>query len=129
MFTFMLGAIGGAVAGGSYVLLRTPRTGKENRRFAKDFYQTTKANVETVSNEATKVENAAQNLRAEVNKLQLDFIPEMMGTAEDFKTEADVYQRRINDSMNIITNEVDSLQARIKTKTDLMDETEENNSN
>jgi len=125
MFTFMLGAIGGAVAGGSYVLLRTPRTGKENRRFMKDFVQTTKANVETVSNEAQDVEKAVQNLRTEANKLQLDFIPDIMDTADDFKTEADVYQRRINDGMNIITNEVDALNTRIKTKTDLMDETEE----
>jgi len=129
MFTFMLGAIGGAVAGGSYVLLRTPRTGKENRRFMKNFIQTTKANVENVQDEAKNVEEATQNLNTEINKLQLGFIPDVMNTVNDFKTEADVYSRRINDGINIITNEVDSLNNRIQTKTDLMDNTEDPNSN
>lgn len=126
MFTFMLGAIGGAVVSGSYVLLRTPRTGKENRDFAKNFYNTTKVNAENVSDEVGNVQAAANNLKLEVNKLQLGFIPEIMHDVNDFKTEAQVYSRRINDGIEIINNEVEAMKIRIDRKTDLP-ETSQNN--
>lgn len=119
MFTFMLGAIGGAVVSGTYVLLNTPRTGKENQKFVKEFYYTTKENVEHVSDKAANTQNAVTNLKLEANKLQLDFIPEVMRTADDFKTEAEVYTRRINDSIQEINQEVEAMNARINRKTDL----------
>lgn len=125
MFTFMLGAIGGAVASGTYVLLNTPRTGKENQKFVKEFYYTTKENVEYVSDEAANVQNAVTNLKLEANKLQLDFIPEIKRSADDFKTETEVYTRRINDGIQEINQEVEAMNARIQMKTDLP----ENNSN
>lgn len=118
MFTFMLGAIGGAVVSGGYVLLRTPRTGKENQEFVKDFYKTTKANVENVQDKTSDVQSAVNDLKVEATKLQLDFLPEVMGIANDFQTEAEVYTRRINDEVQIIQQEVNLMNARIQAKTD-----------
>lgn len=118
MFTFMLGAIGGAVVSGSYVLLRTPRTGKENQQFMKDFYHTTKANVEDVSDKASNLQASVNNLNVEVAKLQTGFLPEMMHIAKNFQTEANVYSRRINDGVQEINQEVELMNARIQQKTD-----------
>lgn len=129
MFTFMLGAIGGAVVSGSYVLLRTPRTGRENQKFAKEFYSTTKSNVEDVSDKVSNVQAAANNLKLEVSKLQLDYIPEIMHDVNDFKTEAEVYSRRINDGMTEINQEIALMKGRIDRKTDLPERMENKQDN
>jgi gas vesicle protein len=126
MFTFMLGAIGGALFSGSYVLLNTPRTGKENQRFVKEFYYTTKENVEDVSDKTANVQDALHNLNQEVNKLQLDFVPDIMHDVHNFQTEAEVYKRRINDGIQEINTEVDLLKNRIQAKTDLPEKMENN---
>lgn len=126
MFTFMIGALGGAAVSGAYVLLRTPRTGKENREFIKDFYSTTKTNVENVSDKVGNVQQAVTNLKLEVNKLQLDFIPEVMHDLNDLQTEAEVYSRRINDGIQEINKEVELMKARIDRKTDLPEKMENN---
>ena len=117
----MLGALGGAVVSGSYVLIRTKRTGKENQKFVKDFYQTTKANVENVSDKVSNVQASVQDLNVEVAKIQTGFMPEMMTIANNFQTEAKVYTRRINDGIQEINQEVDLQNARIQRKTDLPD--------
>ena len=129
MFTFMVGALGGALVSGSYVLLRTKRTGKENQQFVKDFYHTTKANAENVSDKASNVKASVNNLNVEVAKLQTGFMPEMMAIADDFKTEATVYTRRINDGIQDINQEVDLMNARIQAKTDLPEQMNNNNTN
>jgi gas vesicle protein len=126
MFTFMLGAIGGAVVSGTYVLLRTPRTGKENQKFVKEFYQTTKSNVDNVSDKVGDVQAAVNNLKLEVNKLQLHQLPDIMNDVNDLQTEAKVYSRRINDGITVINNEVDAMKARINRKTDLPEKIQNN---
>lgn len=125
MFTFMLGAIGGAVVSGSYVLLRTPRTGKENQEFVKEFYHTTKANVENVQDKTSDVQAAVNNLKVEATKLQLNFLPEVKGIADDFQTEAEVYKRRINDELDVINQEVNLMKARVQANPDLPTNSEE----
>ncbi len=124
MFTFMLGAIGGALFSGSYVLLNTPRTGKENQRFVKEFYYTTKDNVEDVSDKTANVQDALHHLNREVNKLQLDFVPDIMHDVHNFQTEVEVYKRRINDGIQEINTEVDLMKNRIQAKTDLPEKME-----
>lgn len=109
MFTFTLSALAGALIGGSYVLIRTPRTGKENQQFVKDFVQTTQDNLQNVSNQALSVEQAIQNLTTEVQNIQYTFIPEVMEIAEDFKTEAAISTRRINDEIHEINRELGNL--------------------
>lgn len=109
MFTFTLSALAGAIIGGSYVLIRTPRTGEENQQFVKDFVQTTQDNLENVSNQVLSVEQAIRNLTTEVQNIQETFIPEVMEIADDFKTEATVSTRRINDEITEINRELGNL--------------------
>lgn len=109
MFTFTLSALAGALIGGSYVLIRTPRTGEENQQFVKEFVQTTKLNLQNVSEQALNMEHAIQNLTTEIQIIQESFIPEVMEIADDFKTEAAVSTRRINDEIVEINRELSSL--------------------
>lgn len=118
----MIGALGGALVSGSYVLLRTPRTGKENQEFIKDFYYTTKANVNDVQDKASNVQDSMNQLNVEVAKLQTGFLPEVMGIADNFKTEAEVYTRRINDGVQEINQEVELMNKRINAKTETITE-------
>lgn len=109
MFTFTLSALAGALIGGSYVLIRTPRTGKENQEFVKNFIQTTQANIENVSDQALGVEQAIRNLTAEIQNIQVNFIPEVIEIADDFKTEATISTRRIKNEMEEINRELENL--------------------
>lgn len=118
MFSFLISASVGALLGGSYVLLRTPRTGKENQEFVKQFYQDTKMNVEEVQGKASNVQASLNQLKVEVAKLQTGVMPELMHVADDFKVEAEVYSRRINDGVQEITDEFDDMQRRIEARTD-----------
>lgn len=118
MFSFIISASVGALLGGSYVLLRTTRTGKENQEFIKEYYYTTKGNAEEVQDKLSNVQASVNNLKVEVTKLQTGALPEIMHIADDFKTEADVYTRRINDGIQDITQEVDAMKHRIEAKTD-----------
>lgn len=117
MFTFLLGALGGAALGGGYVLLNTPRSGKENQRFVKEFYYTTKYNIENVQDKASDMQNAMDALNAEMTYLQLDFMPDVMGSVNSLTEEADVYMRRINDGVTEMKNEVDAMNMRIAART------------
>lgn len=129
MFTFLLGAIGGAAVTGSYVLLRTPRTGKENQEFVKEFYTTTKSNVDNVQDKVGNVQAAVNNLKLEMNKVQLDSLPEIMHDVNEFQTEAQVYSRRINEVITEINREVEAMKARINQKTDLPERIQKNQEN
>ncbi len=119
MFTFTLSALAGALLGGSYVLIRTPRTGKENQQFVKDFIQTTQDNLQNVSEQALGVEQAIRNLTTEVQNVQTTFLPEVMEIAEDFKNEAAVSTRRINDELLEINRELGNLDLPTDESTDI----------
>ena len=116
MFSFLIGALGGAAISGGYVLLRTPRTGQENQQFVKDFVNTTKNNVEDVQTKAGNVQFAVNQLKTEVAKIQVNLVPEVMEIVEGFQTEAQVYTRRINDGVADINNEVKAMNIRINMK-------------
>ncbi len=109
MFTFIISALGGAVIGGSYVLIRTPRTGKENQRFVKEFIQTTQENVEDVSNQAINLQQSISNLTNEIHNVQTNFVPEVIDIANQFKKETAVSTRRINDEILEINRELEAL--------------------
>lgn len=113
MFPFLIGLLGGAAAGGGYMLLRTPRSGSENQLFVKNFYTTTKNNITDVQDKASNVQVAVQQLNAEVTKLQVGFVPEVKKVVDNFQTEVAVYTRRINDEMEQINNETENLSKRI----------------
>lgn len=113
MFSFLTGLLGGAAIGGGYVLLRTPRSGSENQIFVKDFVNTTKTNVADVQAKASNLQAAVKQLNAEVTKLQVGFVPEVMEIADAFKTEASVYTRRINDEIEQINNHSEVMTNRI----------------
>lgn len=113
MFTFLTGFLGGAAFASSYVLLTTPRSGKENQRVVKNYVNDVKLGVEDFQDKAGNLQVALHNLSAEVTKLQIGVLPEMMAIADDFTTEADVYTRRINDGINEIQQEVSDLNIRI----------------
>ena len=113
MSSFLAGLLGGAAIGGGYVLLRTPRSGSENQIFVKDFVNTTKTNVADVQDKASNLQAAVKQLNAEVTKLQVGFVPEVMKIADDFQTEASVYTRRINGEIEQISNHAEVMTNRI----------------
>lgn len=119
MFTFTLSALAGALIGGSYVLIRTPRTGEENQQFVKDFIQTTQDNLHNVSEQALNVEQAIRNLTTEVQNVQETFIPDVIEIAEDFKIDAAISTRRINDELLEINRELGNLDLPIDESEDL----------
>lgn len=109
MLTFLLSTIGGAVIGGSYVLIRTPRSGKENQEFIKDFIETTQANLENVSEEASNLGESLNHLTSEVKHIQQYFIPEMLDIVGDFKEDAEISSRRIQHEMDEINHEIENM--------------------
>ena len=121
MFTFLLGALGGAALGGGYVLLNTPRSGEGNQRFVKDFYYTTKYNVENVQDKAGNMKHAMNALNAELNFLKAEFLPDVMGSVNSLAEETDVYMRRINEGVEEMTTEVDAMKMRIDTRQQMED--------
>lgn len=116
MFTFLLGALGGAALGGGYVLLNTPRSGADNQRFVKEFYTTTELNVKNVQDKAGNLQQAVTKLTEELNAVQLDIIPEIMSSVNRLQQEADVHVRRINDGAEDMKKEVDAMNARIQAR-------------
>ena len=119
MFTFLLGALGGIALGGSYVLLNTPRSGEDNQRFVKDLYYTTKYNIEDVQDKAANFQDAMNTFNTELNYVQLDFIPDIMGSVNSLTDEADIYMRRINDSVNEMKADVEAMNTRIEARKDI----------
>src|SRR5699024_10113392 len=116
MFTFLLGTLGGVALGGSYVLLNTPRSGADNQRLVKDLYYTTKYNMEEVQDKATNFQDAMATLNNELSYVQLDFVPEVMNSVNSLTEEADVYMRRINDSVNEMKTDVEAMNMRIEAR-------------
>lgn len=119
MFTFLLGTLGGIALGGSYVLLNTPRSGEDNQRFVKDLYYTTKYNIEDVQDKAANFQDAMNTFNTELNYVQLDFIPDIMGSVNSLTDEADIYMRRINDSVNEMKADVEAMNTRIEARKDI----------
>ena len=116
MFSFLLGTLGGVALGGSYVLLNTPRSGVDNQRFVKDLYYTRKYNIQDVQDKATNFQDAMTTLNNELNFVQVDFVPEVMNSVNSLSEEADVYMRRINDSLNEMKADVEAMNMRIEAR-------------
>lgn len=116
MLTFLLGLLGGTALGGGYVLLNTPRSGADNQRFVKEFYTTTKYNIENVQDKAGNMQDALAKLNEEVNYLQVDVVPDVMGSVNQLTEEADVHVRRINEGVLEMQNEIEAMNARIEAR-------------
>lgn len=101
--------MGGAIIGGSYVLLRTPRSGQENQEFIKDFLETTQTNLDHVADQAVDLQQSLNNLTTEIKNVQQYFVPELLEIAEDFKGEATVSSRRIQDELKEMEREINQL--------------------
>lgn len=114
MFTFLLGTLGGLAFGSSYVLLKTPRSGKENQELVMKYIQDTTDNVENVSDKVTNFQQALSNLTTEMQNLGEQFVPEMTEIVEDFTVESDLHMRRITDGIEEVQSEIDDLSERIQ---------------
>lgn len=101
--------MGGAIISSSYVLLRTPRSGKENQEFIKDFTQTTQTNIDQVANQAADLQHSLNNLTTEIKNIQQYFVPDILEIAEDFKAEATVSSRRIQEELKEMEREINQL--------------------
>lgn len=108
MITFLLSTLGGALIGGSYVLIRTPRSGKENQLFVKDFIQTTEKNIDNVSKQAADLQQSLNHLNVEIQNIQKYFVPDLVEISVDFKNHAEVSNRRIQNDIQIINNELEN---------------------
>lgn len=113
MFTFLVGALGGALATGGYVLLRTPRSGKENQEWLENYYNTAKYNAKNVQDKAGDVQEAVTRLQTELANVQVNVVPDIMESVEDLQTNASVYTRRINDTVDVINHEIEDMNQRI----------------
>lgn len=109
MLTFLLSTLGGAVIGGSYVLIRTPRSGKENQLFVKNFIQRTEKNVDHLSDQVLGLQQSLNNLNHEIQNVQEVFVPELLEITDDFQNHAEVANRRIKNDLDNINNELNHL--------------------
>lgn len=112
--TFLTGFLGGAAFGGIYMLLTTPRSGKENRRVIKHYAEDVQTDVKNVQAKAETMQGALANVNDEVTKLQVGFVPEAKSIANDFSNEVNVYTRRINEGVKDIQDEFEDMNRRIE---------------
>ena len=79
----------------------------------KNYVNNTKENVKDVQDKASNVQAAINDVKTEVTKLQVGFIPEVKTIVEDFQTEAAVYSRRITDEIDVINQHATVMTNRI----------------
>lgn len=114
MMTFLLSFLGGAFVSGSFVALKTPRNGKENQRALNDYVTDVKYQSEQFKDATQNVAGALNQLMLEVDALQYGFVPEMEKSMRKFEEHAEIHQRRIEDRIEKINDEVEDFERRVQ---------------
>lgn len=111
------GLVFGAVAGGVYGLLKTPRTGEENREAMKSYLDDTTVLVQDVTDRVKDLKGAISELTNEGKTLATDFAKDMNETVQEFSYEVEPRMRRIQDQANKLNSDVQEMTENMKSST------------
>lgn len=106
---FFKGIIFGSVVGGIYGLLKTPRSGKENREALLSYIDDTTVLVNEVSQSVNELKEAVSVLSNEGKAIVEEFTDEVTESVKDFSYEAEPRMRRITDSTEKLSEDIDAL--------------------
>lgn len=104
---FLLGSLSGLVLGGIYGLVKTPRSGKENQEFLKDYIDETNHHVQDVTDKVNDLKHSIGTLTNEAKFVQNEFMADVQSTVSEFQYEAEPRLRRIQDKTEKIQSEVE----------------------
>ena len=99
---FMNGLFLGAAAGGIYGLLKSPRTGKENRVALKSYVDDTTLLVNDVSKSVNDLKGAIAQLTNEGKNLAEEFTQDVKESVDEFSFEAEPRLRRIQEHTDLV---------------------------
>ena len=111
------GLVVGAIAGGVYGLLKTPRTGEQNREAMKSYIDDTTVLVQDVTEKVKDLKGAISELTNEGKNLATDFAKDMNETAQEFSYEVEPRMRRIQEQANKLNSDVQDMTESMKTTT------------
>lgn len=114
---FAGGILFGAVIGGAYGLLKTPRTGEENRVAMKSYLDDTTVLVQDVTEKVKDLKGAISELSTESKLLAGDFAKDMNDTMTEFSYEVEPRMRRIQDQVNKLSKDAQEMQNNIQPPT------------
>src|SRR5690625_3343223 len=92
---FLLGSLSGLVVGGIYGLIKTPRSGKENQDYLKDYIDETNRHVQDVTDKVNDLKHSISTLTNEAKFVQNEFMTDIQSTVSEFRYEAEPRLRRI----------------------------------
>lgn len=107
--TLFGGLLFGGLIGGMAGLLRTPRTGKENRETLKQYIEETTEHVEDVSSKVSDLKDAVTELSNESKTFSSTFMKEMNETVQSFTYEAEPRIRRMQDQAKKLQTDIQDL--------------------
>ena len=111
---FMNGLFLGAAAGGIYGLLKSPRTGKENRIALKSYVDDTTLLVNDVSKSVNDLKGAIAQLTNEGKNLAEEFTQDVKESVDEFSFEAEPRLRRIQEHTEKLTADMEDLTQSMK---------------
>ena len=106
---FFKGLIFGSIAGGAYTLLKTPRSGEENREILLDYIDDTTLLVDDVTKSMNELKEAFSTLSNEGKALAEEFTQEVTVSIEDFTNQTEPRIRRIQEQTEKLSNDVEGL--------------------
>lgn len=107
------GLVFGAIAGGVYGLLKTPRTGEENRESMKNYLDDTTVLVQDVTDRVKDLKGAISELTNEGKNLATDFAKDMNETVQEFSYEVEPRMRRIQEQANKLNSDVQEMKENV----------------
>ena len=111
---FMNGLFLGSAAGGIYGLLKSPRTGKENRVALKSYVDDTTLLVNDVSKSVNDLKGAIAQLTNEGKNLAEEFTQDVKESVDEFSFEAEPRLRRIQEHTEKLTADMEDLTQSMK---------------
>lgn len=103
------GLVVGAIAGGVYGLLKTPRTGEQNREAMKSYIDDTTVLVQDVTEKVKDLKGAISELTNEGKNMATDFAKDMNETAQEFSYEVEPRMRRIQQQADKLTSDIQGM--------------------
>ena len=111
------GMLFGAIVGGVYGLIKTPRKGTENREAVKNYLDDTTVLVQDVTDKVKDLKGAISQLTNEGKSLATEFTKDMNETVQEFSNEAEPRIRRIQEQANKLNEDVQEVSEQFSSST------------
>lgn len=107
---FIIGISMGFVGGGVYGLLTTKRSGKENRRLVKEYREDVSNKFDVVEKDFNRLKRSYDHLQNEALPQAKAFGQETEAIMNDFDTELQMRQRRIEQGVGVLQDDLEQFQ-------------------